>query len=128
VAPPTSVEEAPAVQHDSPPPYRSRADLKRDVQWVYDYFVRIEEGVVGPEQAPGPGAWGYALWAKSNKTKFFSDVVPKSLKIEDDEDSKGREDDQRDKFKLLDIFEREETESRAAKEAQLGLGEARSAE
>lgn len=96
--------------------------------WTYENFTALEQKKIPVKKAPSTGAWAYAQWALKNPTTFFKDVVPKVLKLEDDAESKGREDDEREQFKLLDIFEREEKEARAAKEAQLELEQACPAE
>jgi hypothetical protein len=120
VEPTSSPEKASAVPHDPPKKPRRRRDFKRDVQWVYDNFERLKEKQVALAKAPSQGAWSLGQRAIENPQWFFKELCVKFFK-EEEKGAEGRFDDERDQFRLLDIFEREERESRARKAEELEL-------
>lgn len=55
---------------------REGFDIHDDVIWVYENFAK--EGV-GPEDAPGPGAWALLVWARKNPGIFFGQMLQKAM-------------------------------------------------
>jgi hypothetical protein len=118
-APAAAVAETVAEDGSDPAPKgrKRRVDLKRDAQWVYSKLVYLKQGKVGVDSAPSLGAWALGQQAVANPQWFFKEILSRFGK-DQDQDEGGRFDDERDQFRLLEIFEREEREARAARLAE----------
>jgi hypothetical protein len=91
-----------------------RADLRRDVNWVYENFTLLSQGAVPVQSAPSAGAWALGQAAIKNPQWFYRDIAIKFLK-QDDASGEGRFEDHGEQLRLVEIFEREEREARARK-------------
>ena len=67
----------------------ARPDIVRDAWWVYTNF---EQEYTAP---PSPGARNLLEWARSNRTAFFKDVLPKLKPADTDDEGKIRADDRK---------------------------------
>jgi hypothetical protein len=93
------------------------------VTWVYENFTLLSQQAVSVKLAPSAGAWALGQAAIKNPQWFYRDIAIKYLKDED-QDGEGRFEDLGQQLRLIDIFEREEREARAAAAARLAESEA----
>jgi len=61
----------------------SPIDLPGDIRWVYS---QLENKGVRPDQAPSAGAWSLLGWARKYQSRFFEQLLPKSLAKASDDD------------------------------------------
>lgn len=79
------------------------ADTLRDVRWVANVF---HSKAVSAADSPSPFAWNLLHWARSNKTKFFTDAVSIMQKADVEKIERTGGDDGRKLHSLLDLLER----------------------
>jgi hypothetical protein len=52
------------------------SSVARDVRWV---FARLDDPRVQQTDAPSRGAWNMVQWARSERSRFYEQVLPKAL-------------------------------------------------
>jgi hypothetical protein len=85
-----------------------QGNLEDDVRWAYE---NLENPTITLEDAPSAGAWSYLQFARSNRTNFMSNIVPKFLgKASPGEDADDGDPDFERFHKLMSQFRREPTD------------------
>jgi len=64
--------------------------LPADIAWVFHNLHKckgeLDEWLVGPHNAPTPGAWSMLVWAVGNQTKFMELVIREEMKVNSNKD------------------------------------------
>tara|TARA_R110000744_G_scaffold32871_1_gene76689 strand:+ start:857 stop:1510 length:654 start_codon:yes stop_codon:yes gene_type:complete len=64
--------------------------LPIDIAWVFHNLHKckgeLDEWLVGPHNAPTPGAWSMLVWAAGNQTKFMELVIREEMKVNSSKD------------------------------------------
>lgn len=64
--------------------------LPVDIAWVFHNLHKckgeLDEWLVGPHNAPTPGAWSMLVWAAGNQTKFMELVIREEMKVNSSKD------------------------------------------
>jgi hypothetical protein len=64
--------------------------LPVDIAWVFHNLHKckgeLDEWLVGPHNAPTPGAWSMLVWAVGNQTKFMELVIREEMKVNSSKD------------------------------------------
>ena len=80
-SPPKKKRQAPSSDSTDEPPVspKDERDYRAAIDWV---AAHMEDREASRENAPSAAAWGMFVWAKesdANRTKFYTDLLPKVL-------------------------------------------------